>query len=82
MFMLSTRDFIVFRNEWAKDETGFRYGFAGNYTGNAIGWTHYITPLLQIRPEIGYYRNWNNPAFDNGARKELWLAGVDMTMRF
>jgi hypothetical protein len=82
MFMLTAKDFIVFRNEWAKDETGFRYGFAGNYTGNAIGWTHNFTRELQVRPEVGYYRNWNTPAFDNGAKKDLILFGVDVTLRF
>lgn len=82
MFMLSKWDFIVFRNEWAKDETGFRYGFRGNYTGNAIGWTHNFSPQLQVRPEIGYYRDWNVPAFDNGARKDLLQIGVDVTLRF
>jgi hypothetical protein len=82
MFELTKKDFIVFRNEWAKDETGFRYGFKGNYTGNAFGWTHNFTPLLQVRPEIGYYRNWTTPAFDNGLRKDLILAAFDVTLRF
>ena len=31
---------------------------------------------LQIRPEIGYYRNWNNPAFDNGQKKDMFMVGV------
>ncbi len=81
-YAFSKSDFVVFRNEWMKDDHGTRYGFAGNYTGNAVGWTHFVNPLLMIRPEIGYYRNWNNPAFDNGKRKDLLLAGVDVTLRF
>jgi hypothetical protein len=82
MFMLSKDDFLTVRNEWVKDENGTRYGFAGNYTSNTIGWTHYFSPLIQVRPEVGYYRNWDNPAFDNGARKDMLLAGVDVTLRF
>ena len=61
---------------------GTRYGFAGNYTSNSIGLTHHFNSLFQIRPEIGYYRNWNTPAFDNGNRKDMWLYGFDMTLRF
>lgn len=82
MFQLSKIDFLTFRNEWAKDEHGTRYGFRGNYTGNAIGLTHNFNSVLQVRPEIGYYRNWNIPAFDNGARKDMWLYGLDATLRF
>jgi hypothetical protein len=82
MFQVSNKDFITVRNEWWKDETGFRSGFPGNYTSNTIGLTHNFNSTFQIRPEIGYYRNWNNPAFDNGARKNLLLYGFDVTLRF
>jgi hypothetical protein len=82
MFMLSHKDFITVRNEWWKDEDGMRSGFAGNYSSHAIGLTHNFTPELQVRPEIGYYRNWNQPAFDLGTRQGMFLAGVDVTLRF
>lgn len=82
MCMLSKQDFIVFRNEWWRDEEGERSGFPGSYTSHAFGWTHNFTNTLQIRPEVGYYRNWNRPAFDLGTRKGMWLAGFDMTVRF
>jgi Putative beta-barrel porin-2, OmpL-like. bbp2 len=82
MFQLSKQDFFTVRNEWWKDERGMRSGFPGNYTSNAIGLTHNFTPELQIRPEIGYYRNWNNPAFDLGTKKDMVLYGLDVTARF
>jgi hypothetical protein len=82
MVMISPKDFITFRNEYTRDEQGTRYGFAGAYTGHAIGWTHNFTPELQIRPEIGYYRNWTQPAFDNGARQGMLMFGCDVTLRF
>jgi hypothetical protein len=82
MFMLSKKDFITFRNEWWRDERGMRSGFPGTYTSEAIGWTHNFNPLLQIRPEIGYYSNWTNPAFDLGTRHGIWMYGADMTLRF
>jgi len=81
-FKLSNSTFMVFRNEWMKDEHGTRYGFRGNYTSNSIGLTYNHNKVFQVRPEIGYYRNWNVPAFDNGARQNMLLYGFDMTMRF
>jgi hypothetical protein len=82
MFHMSKSTFVTFRNEWWKDERGMRSGFAGNYTSNAIGLTYNLNSVFQVRPEIGYYRNWNQPAFDNGARQNMVLYGFDMTYRF
>lgn len=82
MFKFSDKDFITVRNEVWRDVDGERCGFPGTYTSHAIGLTHNFNSIVQIRPEIGYYRNWNNPAFDLGKRKGMVLAGVDMTVRF
>ena len=70
------------RNEWMKDEHGTRYGFPGNYSSNSIGWTHNFSQSFQFRPELGYYRNWNTPTFDNGQKKDMFMVGFDVTMRF
>jgi hypothetical protein len=75
-------DYITLRNEWWRDTRGMRSGFAGNYTSNAVGITYNFNSLLQVRPEIGYYRNWNQGAFDLGARKDMLMGGLDVTMRF
>jgi hypothetical protein len=82
VFVLSPKDFITFRNEVWRDEEGERSGFPSTYTSNAIGLTHNFSPLLQVRPEIGYYRSWNVPAFDLGTRKNEIFAGFDVTLRF
>jgi Putative beta-barrel porin-2, OmpL-like. bbp2 len=82
MFRCSDKDFVTVRNEWAKDENGTRFGYAGNYTSNTIGLSHNFNSVFQVRPEIGYYRNWNTPSFDNGNHKGMTLYGLDVTMRF
>lgn len=82
MFEMSKKDFLVFRNEWMKDENGTRYGFAGNYSSHSIGWTHNFSPSFQVRPEFGYYRNWNTLTFDNGQRKDMFMGALDFTVRF
>jgi hypothetical protein len=82
MFHLSQKAFITLRNEWWRDEDGERSGFPGTYTSDAIGLTYNFTPELQVRPEIGYYRNWTMPAFDLGTKHGMLLAGFDVTLRF
>jgi hypothetical protein len=82
MFQVSKLDYITVRNEWYRDETGFRTGFSGNYTSHTIGFSHFFNKDLLIRPEIGYYRNWTEAAFDNGTKKGMWLYGCDLTLRF
>jgi hypothetical protein len=82
MLGLSKRDYITFRNEWWKDESGFRSGFRGTYTSNTLGLSHQFNDVLMLRPEIGYYRNWHEDAFDLGTRRGIWLYGFDVTLRF
>ncbi len=43
---------------------------------------HTYNSTLRFRPEIGYYRNWTNPAFDLGTKNGMWMAGFDFTVRF
>jgi hypothetical protein len=76
------QDYICLRNEWWKDERGMRSGFAGNYSSHTIGLSHNFNSAFQIRPEIGYYRNYDQAAFDNGTLKGLWQYGFDMTYHF
>jgi hypothetical protein len=82
LFQLNRRDFITFRNEWWKDTDGERSGFPSTYTSNAIGYSHFVTPNILFRPEIGYYRSWTVPAFDNGTRKNQLMCAFDITFRF
>ena len=82
MFALNKSDFLTVRNEIWRDDDGFRSGFKGTYTSHTIGVTHNFNSVLQMRPEIGYYRNWDEPAFDGGTTKGMWLLGCDFTLRF
>ena len=59
-----------------------RTGYPGTYTSNTIGLTHNFNSVLQIRPEIGFYRNWDEPAFDLGTKQNLVMGGFDMTYHF
>ena len=82
MFGLSKKDYFTVRNEVFRDETGFRLGTPGTYSSHTIGISHYFNDVFLVRPEIGYYRNWDNPAFDNGTKRGVTIYGFDMTLRF
>jgi hypothetical protein len=81
-FAISKKDFISVRNEWWDDPRGMRSGYPGVYSSHAIGLTHNFNKVLQIRPEVGFYRNWDEPAFDLGTKQNLVLAGFDVTYHF
>jgi hypothetical protein len=81
-FAFTRQDYVTIRNEVWEDDRGMRSGFPGLYTSHSIGLSHNFNSLLQVRPEIGYYRNYETPAFDSGTRKGCWIYGFDMTMRF
>jgi hypothetical protein len=44
--------------------------------------TYNVNSVFQVRPEAGYYRNWNEPAFGLGTSRGMWLCGFDVTLRF
>jgi hypothetical protein len=82
MFAFTNRDYFTIRNEWWKDTRGMRSGFPGNYTSHTLGLSHQFNDVFMVRPEIGYYRNWENQAFDLGTKHGIWIYGFDVTLRF
>jgi hypothetical protein len=81
-FAFTRNDYFTIRNEWYRDETGYRQGARGVFTSHSIGLSHYFNDVFVVRPEIGYYRNWTNPNFDSGTKNGIWVYGLDMTFRF
>jgi Putative beta-barrel porin-2, OmpL-like. bbp2 len=81
-FAITKKDFITVRNEYWADPQGFRSGFATDYSSHTIGLTHNFNAYLQVRPEVGVYHSYGMPAFDNGNRKNMFLALMDFTLRF
>jgi Putative beta-barrel porin-2, OmpL-like. bbp2 len=79
---VSKQDYFTIRNEWWDDNKGERTGYATNYSSHTIGFCHNFNAYLQIRPEIGYYRSYNLPAFDLGTKRNMIMGGTDLTIRF
>jgi hypothetical protein len=56
------------RTEYFNDPQGQRTGTPTAYADAAFAWQHWLSPQIEVRPEIAYYRSINNPAFNgNGA---------------
>ena len=43
---------------------GQRTGTKSRYFDVAWGWQHWLSPQVELRPEIGYYRSLDAPAFN------------------
>jgi hypothetical protein len=46
------------------DPEGQRTGVVTNYVDAALGWQHWFSPQIEVRPEIAYYRSLNANAFN------------------
>ena len=55
------------RLEWYDDMEGQRTGTKTRYLDVAGSWQHWLSPQVELRPEIAYYRSLDAPAFDGNA---------------
>lgn len=53
-----------FRPEYYADPQGQRTGTAADYYEFSLGWQHWFSPQIEVRPEFGYYRAINGVAFN------------------
>lgn len=53
-----------FRPEFYDDEEGWRTGTRATYYDFGIGWQHWLSPQIEFRPEVDYYRSVDAKAFN------------------
>ena len=77
------------RPEYYHDMQGQRTGVKTRYVGLSMGWQHWLSPQVEIRPEIDWYRSLNAPAFNGSAaqgiapdKHETLLAAADVILHF
>jgi hypothetical protein len=58
---------LSFRPELYDDMAGQRTGTKTKYLEFSIGWQHWFSPQIELRPEIGYYVSLDGPAFNGNA---------------
>ena len=81
-YQFSPLDNISLRGEWYDDINGQRTGFKTAYNNWAIGWQHWLSPQVELRPEIAWYHALNAPAFDNGTKHSIAIASGDIIWHF
>jgi hypothetical protein len=60
-------DNISYRAEFYDDKEGQRTGVKTRYVETGIGWQHWFSPQIEIRPEVSYYRSLDANAFNGNA---------------
>jgi hypothetical protein len=77
------------RPEWYGDWEGQRTGTAAQYYGIGLGWQHWLSPQIEFRPEVDYYRSNGANAFNGDAnagippsRNWIVVGAMDMILHF
>jgi opacity protein-like surface antigen len=78
----SPLDNISWRAEYFNDVTGNRTGFKTPYFNYAMGWQHWFTPTITIRPEIAFYNSLKTPAFGNGTQSHATIFSADLIWHY
>jgi hypothetical protein len=55
------------RPEFFWDRQGQRTGVASRYATFAVGWQHWFSPQVEVRPEIAFYHAFDGAAFDGNS---------------
>jgi hypothetical protein len=63
-YQFSPLDNVSFRPEYFDDMEGQRTGTKTRYVDFGIGWQHWLSPQVEFRPEVTYYRALDAPAFN------------------
>jgi putative OmpL-like beta-barrel porin-2 len=66
-YRMTSLDNISFRAEFYNDMQGQRTGTKTRYTEFGIGWQHWFSPQVEVRPEVTYYRSLDANAFNGNA---------------
>jgi hypothetical protein len=75
-------DNITLRSEFYNDENGQRTGYQTKYIDFALGLQHWFSPMVELRPELAWYRSLDKAAFDNGTQHTAVIAATDIIWHF
>jgi hypothetical protein len=63
-YKFSPLDNLSIRPEFFDDLEGQRTGTKTRYVTFGVGWQHWLSPQVELRPEVTYYRSLDAPAFN------------------
>jgi hypothetical protein len=90
-YQFSPLDNISFRPEFYDDMEGQRTGVKSRYVDFGIGWQHWFSPQVELRPEFTYYRALDAPAFNGNFnatpvippnKKDALIVAADLIWHF
>jgi hypothetical protein len=67
----SDLDNLSYRAEFFNDMEGQRTGTKTRYLEFGIGWQHWLSPQIEFRPEVTYYRSLDANAFNGNPNAVL-----------
>jgi hypothetical protein len=65
------RSNLSFRLEYFDDASGQRTGIKDRYLNPAIGWQHWFSPTVMIRPEIAVYNALDRKSFNRNGQGNI-----------
>ncbi|HVJ52555.1 MAG TPA: outer membrane beta-barrel protein [Aliidongia sp.] len=66
-YQITPLDNISFRPEFYDDEQGQRTGTKATYLNFGLGWQHWMSPQVEVRPEIDWDRSIDAKAFNGNS---------------
>jgi hypothetical protein len=66
-YRISSLDNLSFRGEFYNDMEGQRTGTRTRYVEFGVGWQHWYSPQIELRPEVTYYRSLDANAFNGNS---------------
>ena len=63
-YQIGKLDNLSYRAEFFDDMEGQRTGVKTRYFETGIGWQHWFSPQIEVRPEVTFYRSFDAPAFN------------------
>jgi hypothetical protein len=66
-YKVTPLDNISYRAEFVNDAQGQRTGTKTRYVETGIGWQHWFSPQIEMRPEVSYYRSLDADAFNGNS---------------
>ena len=75
---------FTFRPEYYSDPNGWRTGTGvpTDYLDFTLGWQHWFSPQIQIRPEISYWKAYGGTPFNGGTKSDMFMFAMDLTIHF
>ena len=88
-YQWSPLDNISLRPEFYHDKVGQRTGVKTRYLNIGLGWQHWFSPLIELRPEVDCYHALDAAAFNGDAnagkppnKRTAAFAAVDVIVHF